>query len=61
MKEQGPLATDRIDQTTMTLCCAIYARYSSDLQNPTSITDQVRNCRDHAEQRGWAVLEEHAL
>jgi site-specific DNA recombinase len=37
---------------------AIYARYSSDLQRPTSIEDQVRKCRQFAEQRGWTVLEE---
>jgi site-specific DNA recombinase len=37
---------------------AIYARYSSDLQRPTSIEDQVRKCAQFAEQRGWRVLEE---
>jgi site-specific DNA recombinase len=37
---------------------AIYARYSSDLQRPTSIEDQVRKCNQFAEQRGWRVLEE---
>jgi len=36
---------------------AIYARYSSDLQNPTSIEDQVRLCRRHANrQDGWTVV-----
>ena len=36
---------------------AIYARYSTDLQNPTSIDDQVRLCRQHADrQGGWAVV-----
>jgi len=38
--------------------CAIYARYSSDLQRPTSIDDQVRNCRTAAEKNGWVVLDE---
>ena len=38
--------------------CAIYARYSSDLQRETSIEDQVRQCRDHAARKGWAVLED---
>ncbi|HWR14901.1 MAG TPA: recombinase family protein [Terriglobales bacterium] len=38
---------------------AIYARYSSDLQRPTSIEDQIRNCRAIAERNGWIVAEEH--
>jgi site-specific DNA recombinase len=44
--------------------CAIYARYSSDLQSPTSIEDQVRLCRAHATAQGWTVVrvfEDHAL
>lgn len=28
---------------------ALYARYSSDLQNPQSIDDQIRECRQLAE------------
>jgi site-specific DNA recombinase len=36
--------------------CAIYGRYSSDLQSPTSIEDQIRLCRAYAEQRGWTVV-----
>ena len=38
---------------------AIYARYSSDLQRPTSIEDQVRQCQRVADQKGWAVLSEY--
>lgn len=34
---------------------AIYARYSSDLQKPTSIEDQVRICREFAEREGWEI------
>lgn len=41
------------------LRCAIYARFSSDRQSPTSITDQIRKCREHAQQNGWLVLDEH--
>jgi site-specific DNA recombinase len=41
------------------LRCAIYARFSSDRQSPTSITDQVRKCREHATKNGWLVLDEH--
>src|SRR5262249_58026845 len=36
--------------------CAIYARYSSDLQSPTSIEDQHRLCRAYAERQGWTVV-----
>src|SRR5262245_44480525 len=36
--------------------CAIYARYSSDLQSPTSIEDQQRLCRAYAERQGWPVV-----
>ena len=43
----------------MTLRCAIYARFSSDRQSLTSITDQIRKCREHAKQNGWLVLDEH--
>ena len=39
--------------------CAIYARYSSDRQNPRSIDDQVRKCRDHARTNGWQVIDNH--
>ena len=35
---------------------AIYARYSSDMQNPKSIDDQVRECRAHAAREGWVVV-----
>jgi site-specific DNA recombinase len=41
------------------LRCAIYARYSSDLQSPASISDQVRKCREYAAQQGWKVLPDH--
>ena len=36
---------------------ALYARYSSDLQNPQSIDDQFRLCRQLAERQGWEVAE----
>jgi site-specific DNA recombinase len=41
------------------LRCAIYARYSSDLQSPASIADQIRKCGDYARQQGWTVLPDH--
>ena len=37
---------------------AIYARYSTDLQSPTSIEDQVTACRRAAERHGYTVLED---
>jgi site-specific DNA recombinase len=36
--------------------CAIYARYSSDLQSPTSIDDQLALCRAFAAREGWTVV-----
>ena len=39
------------------LRCAIYARYSTDKQNPLSIDDQVRKCREFAQRQGWDVLD----
>jgi site-specific DNA recombinase len=41
-----------------TIRCAIYARYSSDLQKPASIEDQIRRCREFAARQRWAVMEE---
>lgn len=38
--------------------CAIYARYSSDLQRPTSSEDQIRNCRTGAQEKGWVVIDD---
>jgi site-specific DNA recombinase len=41
------------------LCCAIYARFSSDRQSPASLADQIRKCREYAIRQGWIILEEH--
>ena len=38
---------------------AIYARYSSELQRSTSITDQIHACRQAAERKGYRVADEH--
>lgn len=35
---------------------AIYARFSSDFQDPRSITDQVSAAREHAAKNGWTVV-----
>ena len=36
---------------------ALYARYSTDMQNPLSIDDQFRQAERYAKQRGWHVVE----
>jgi DNA invertase Pin-like site-specific DNA recombinase len=41
--------------------CAIYARYSSDMQRESSIEDQIRKCREYAAKQGWAVEEDYIL
>ena len=38
--------------------CAIYARFSSEKQNPLSIDQQIRKCREYADRAGLHVLEE---
>ena len=43
----------------MTPRCAAYARYSSDLQSPSSIEDQLRKCRECAALHGFQFMEEH--
>ncbi len=37
------------------LRCAIYARFSSEMQNELSIEDQVSRCREEIARRGWRV------
>ena len=39
--------------------CAVYARYSSDLQREASLADQIRKCREYAARQGWTVLDEY--
>ena len=43
----------------MTLRCAAYARYSSDLQSPSSIEDQLRKCREYAAAREFQFMDQH--
>jgi site-specific DNA recombinase len=38
---------------------ALYARYSSDLQNPQSIDDQLLVCRQLAAREGWDIVACH--
>jgi site-specific DNA recombinase len=44
---------------TGTTRCAIYARYSSELQNPLTIDQQIRKCREYAERHGFRILDPH--
>lgn len=39
--------------------CAIYARFSSERQNPLSIAQQVRKCREHAARHALRVLDDY--
>jgi site-specific DNA recombinase len=39
--------------------CAVYARFSSEVQRATSLEDQIRNCRRWAAQLGWRVADDH--
>ncbi|WP_367181302.1 recombinase family protein [uncultured Roseobacter sp.] len=36
--------------------CAIYCRYSTDMQSDTSLADQTREAREYAERQGWFVV-----
>src|ERR1022692_4742562 len=45
----------------MTRRCAVYLRYSSDLQRDASIEDQNRRCREFAEREGWNIVEEYVV
>jgi len=56
-KDEGTNSTTLTEQKVTR--CAIYARYSSKLQRPTSIEDQIRNCRRAAEAKGWVVLDQY--
>ncbi len=41
--------------------CAIYPRYSSDLQRESSIEDQVRKCRERAAREDWSIAERYTV
>ena len=43
----------------VSLLCATYARYSTDKQNPLSIADQLRKCKEFALSHEWDFLDEH--
>ena len=36
---------------------AVYCRFSSDQQKPTSLVDQERTCRQYIERQGWTTIE----
>src|SRR5262249_30366296 len=47
------------DNMTEIQYCAVYARYSDERQNPLSIEQQVRKCREYTVGHGLRVLDEH--
>ena len=44
---------------TNSLRCAIYARYSNEKQNPLTIEQQIRKCREYADKHGLKVEDKH--
>jgi DNA invertase Pin-like site-specific DNA recombinase len=48
-----------ISQNSQLGCAAVYARYSSDLQDTSSIDGQIRKARDWAEKNGFMIQEQH--
>lgn len=46
------------EESRKTTNAAIYARYSSDLQNPNSVEDQFRICRELVANNGWSAAGE---
>lgn len=53
------LRNDCPNQESRPTRVAIYAKYSSDLQRPSSIEDQIRQCEEAAARRGWEVAREY--
>lgn len=45
--------------TALPLRAVIYARQSSDLQNPLSVRDQIASCRKLARRHGWQTIGSH--
>jgi len=65
MMRQNDRASNRSDSISSGLSrgplrAAIYARYSTDMQSPASIEDQIAKCRQEAERRGWKVVAVHS-
>jgi hypothetical protein len=56
LNEQGKIM---ICQCTQLGSAAVYARYSSDLQDISSIDGQIRKARDWAERNGFTIHEQH--
>ena len=54
LRNQPNSSNDHLDNEPP-LRCAIYARYSSEMQNELSIDDQISRCREEVGRRGWRV------
>lgn len=48
--------TNRARHALTALRVALYARYSTDMQDPESIKGQFRNCEQRAEREGWKIV-----
>lgn len=44
--------------TTPALRCGLYARYSGEDQKESSNEDQIRECREYADRKGWVVRDD---
>jgi site-specific DNA recombinase len=44
---------------TNSLCCAVYARYSNEKQNPLTIDQQIRKCREYCDRQSFRILDSH--
>jgi site-specific DNA recombinase len=50
------LAQRAISPSPMLIRCALYCRFSDEMQSPRSTADQERECRTYAERQGWEVV-----
>ncbi len=51
--------TDHAAPRVSPMRCAVYARFSSDVQHPASIEDQRLACQRYSDRQGWQILPEH--
>jgi DNA invertase Pin-like site-specific DNA recombinase len=55
-RDQNDWSSETVTESSR---CAIYARFSSEKQNPLSTEQQIRKCREYAEQHGLLILDKH--
>jgi DNA invertase Pin-like site-specific DNA recombinase len=59
LKQHGTRVDWSSETVTESFRCAIYARFSSEKQNPLSTDQQIRKCREYANRNGMHVLDDH--